>query len=136
MLAINRYDQRIDFRCNMEMKMYLISIDQDHSLYIRDLINKHRIESGDPKLIDQEIQKHTKIIQELRDKKKSKPINQDKIKDLLQHHAPNYKKNASDRSDSQRIKFIEMSIMPGLKKLGWKGKPIEIDEILLNWPEG
>lgn len=135
MLAINKYDQRIDFRCTLELKMYLIGIDHDHSLYIRDLINKDRIEKGDPKLIDIEIKKYNEKIQDLRNKKNNKTINQDKITEILNKHADNYKQNASQRSETQRITFIARSILPSLRKLGWKGEPREIDEILLNWPE-
>jgi len=113
------------------MKLFLIGLDGDHSPYIRDLINKDRIETGDPKLIDQEIQKYTQKIEDLKEKKKLSSFDALKVEEIIKKHAPAYKENASSRSEFQRFQFIERSIMPELKKCGYKGKPDQIDELLL-----
>ncbi len=132
---ITSYNHRVDIRCDKEMKLYLIGLEGDHSPYIRDLIIRDRLEQGDPKLIDQEIQKLDKRIQELKELKKAKPANQDKIQELLEYHAPGFKQNAMHRTERQRFNFIEKAILPNLKKLGFKGTVEEIDNLLIDWGE-
>lgn len=129
------YDHRLEIRCDKEMKLYLIGLEDDHSPYIRNLIIKDRMEKGDPKLIDQELQKLNKRVQELKELKKAKPANQDKIHELLEYHAPNFKQNAMTRTEAQRFRFIEGAIMPNIRKLGFKGTVEEIDNLLIDWGE-
>lgn len=108
---------------------------ENYSLYIRNLIIKDRTEKGDPKLIDQEIQKCTQKIKELKELKKVKPGNEAKINELLEYHAPNFKQNALRRTDDQRYRFIEKAILPNLKRLGYTGTTKDIDDLLMYWGE-
>lgn len=113
------------------MKMYLIGMDQDHSHYIRDLIDRDRLDRLDSTIINNKIKEHQKAIKDLQGLKKEKTQDDVRIKELLEYHAPNYKRNAERRLESQRIHFIEKAIMPQLRKYGFKGSPEEIDKLLL-----
>lgn len=124
---------QINIRCDREMKIFLLNIG-DYSQYIRNLINNDRLARSDPKFINSKIEEHKQEIQRLQDLKKQKSFDRDKINELFIHHAPNYKRNAATRSDTQRCDWIERVLKPQLKKLGFKGSIEEIDEILLNWP--
>jgi len=125
---------QINIRCGHEMKMYLLNMD-NYSNYVRELVDRDRLDRLDSTLINNKIKEHQEAIKELQGLKKTKSVDQDKIQELLAYHAPAFKQNAMVRSETQRIRFIEKAIMPGLKKLGYKGSPQEIDEILINWPE-
>ena len=127
--------QQVLFRCDKEMKIFLINLG-DYSIYIRDLINKDRLEKLDPKFISQKKAELKAEIKKLEDLEKTKNVDQNQIHELLSYHAPSFKQNAPFRTDAQRIKFIEKGILPELKRHGSKSTAKEIDEILLNWPEG
>lgn len=129
------YDQRMEFRCDKEMRQYLLGLNEDQSKYIRDLINQDRLKKADPKIIDQKIEEHKQEIQKLQNIKKIKPDYDKKIQEFLTFHAPNYKLNAPHRREAQRVQFIEKAIMPNLKKWGYTGTVQDIDNLLLNWPE-
>lgn len=116
------------------MKIYLTNM-ENPSAYIRDLVDRDRLDRLDSTLINNKIKEHQEAIKELQDLKKVKPGKEKEIHDFLTYHAPAFKQNATVRSETQRIRFIEKAIMPDLKKLGYKGSPQEIDELLLNWPE-
>lgn len=103
--------------------------------YLNNLIDKDRLDRLDSIFIDNKIKEHQGAIKELQDLKKVKPVNEDKIHELLGYHAPAFKQNAMTRTESQRYHFIEKMILPDLKKLGSKNKVEEIDKILLNWPD-
>jgi len=127
-------EKEVHLRVTMEEWQYLGALD-NHSLYIRDLIIKDRLDRLDHKIIDIKILEHKQAIKHLEELKKSKVSHEKEIKELLEYHSTNYKQNADVRSEYQRIRFIEKSIMPNLKKLGYKGSPQDIDELLLKWPE-
>lgn len=127
------YDQRIEVRCDKEMKRYLEDLDIDSSKYVRDLITKDRIEKGDPNVVDPKIEWHKKEIKKLEDIKKTKVAFEKEAHEFLEYHSKNYKINATHRTEVQRIKFIEKAIMPTLKKYGYNRTPEEIDDLLLNW---
>lgn len=116
------------------MKLYILSID-NYSQYLRDLVDNDRTLKRDPEIIRRKIEEHQQIIRDLKELKKAKPLDQNKINDLLKYHAPNYKNNAVTRTELQRHKFIEKAILPELKKLGFTGSPNDLDEILLNYPD-
>jgi len=134
---ITLYDRRMEFRCDKEMELYLRELNiGERSLYIRDLINKDRLDRLDPKIIDNKIREHEAEIKQLKALKGTKKVNENKIQELLNYHAPNYKQNAMVRTEGQRIRFIKQAIMPQLKKAGSTATAEEIDDILINWPEG
>jgi len=108
----------------------------NYSQYVRDLINKDRLDRLDHNVINNNIREHEAQIKHLKALKGSKKVNEDKIQELLAYHAPNYKINAQVRTESQRIRFLENSILKDLKKAGSTATAAEIDEILINWPEG
>ena len=118
------------------MYVYLHGID-DCSKYLRELITRDRISNLDPSYIASKINKLNNEIKQLNELKASNfiDINNIEINKLLKYHAPNYKRNATSRTEDNRHFFIKKAIMPGLKKLGFKGSPQEIDELLLNYPE-
>lgn len=106
-----------------------------YSEFCRNAIIKEIQLVNNDQYANDQIQYHQNKIKEWKEKKKAKPINEDKIQELLAYHAPAFKKNAEVRSETQRLRFIEKSILPTLKKLGYQGSPQKIDETLLNWPE-
>ena len=108
---------------------------ENYSLYINNLIDKDRLDRLDHKIIDHKIREHEAEIKQLKALKGSKKVNEDKIHELLACHAPNYKQNAPMRTEGQRFRFIEKSILPQMKKAGSKATPHEIDELLINWPD-
>ena len=127
-------EKDIHLRVSMEEKLYLDSL-ENQSLYIRDLINKDRLDRLDNTFIDNKIKEHQESIKELQSLKKVKTSNEKDIHELLAYHAPAFKQNAVARSQAQRIRFIDKMILPDLKKLGSKISIQQIDELLLNWPE-
>lgn len=126
---------QINIRCDKEMKRYLEDLNIDYSKYIRDLVDKDRLEKRDPEFIKQKRMELKQELEKLDELEKSKIVNEDKIRELLAYHAPAFKQNAQVRTEGQRIHFLENSIMKDLKKLGSKNTPEEIDKILLNWPD-
>ena len=114
--------------------MYLHGVG-NYTQYLIELIDRDRLDRLDSTLINNKIKEHQEAIKELQSLKKTKSVDQAKIHELLAYHAPAFKQNAMVRSETQRIRFIEKAILPGLKKLGFKGSPSEIDDILINWPE-
>jgi len=126
----------MEFRCDKEMELYLRELNiGERSIYMRDLINKDRLDRLDHKIIDHKIREHEAQIKHLKALKGSKKVNEDKIQELLAYHAPNYKINAQVRTEAQRIRFIENSMLKDLKKVGSTATAAEIDELLINWPE-
>lgn len=119
------------------MQMYRDHLEtkDNYSAWIRESMEEKLQREGDSKFIDIKIQEHKQEIQRLQGLKKTKPSNEKEIHELLAYHSMNYKENAPHRSEAQRLRFIEKSILPTLKKLGYQGSPQEIDETLLNWPE-
>jgi DNA integrity scanning protein DisA with diadenylate cyclase activity len=129
------FDQRIEIRMDKDMRRYLLDLEQDASKYIRTLVDKDRLEKRDPEFIKQKRMELKQELEKLDELEKSKIVNEDKIRELLAYHAPAFKQNAQVRTEGQRIRFLENSIMKDLKKLGSKNTPEEIDKILLNWPD-
>lgn len=114
----------------------ILIIKDNYSEFVRTACWEKLQMEGDQTLLKAEKQKLQGRIKEIDGKLKGKPVDQDKIQELLAFHAPNYKESAPYRIESKRLKFIEMTILPKLKRAGYKGTPTEIDELLLNWPEG
>ena len=118
------------------MKMFLIGMDQDHSQYLRELVDRDRLDRLDKSYINSKRAELKAELKKLEDLEKSKHIDQSKIHELLKFHSTNYRRNAEEgRSEVHRIGFIEKQIMPKIKKLGYQGSPHEVDQLLLNWPE-
>lgn len=126
-------EKEIHLRVTMDQWRYLAEM-ENQSLYIRDLINKDRLDRLDHNIIDHKIKEHEAEIKQLKALKGSKKVNDGKIHELLNYHAPNYKLNAPMRTEGQRFRFIEKSILPQMKRAGSKATPHEIDELLINWP--
>lgn len=118
----------------MEEWQYLGSL-ENHSLYIRNLIQKDRLERIDHNFIVQKKAELNAEIKKLDELLKVKNVDQGKIPEILSYHAPSFKQNSATRSEIQRIRFIEKMIQPQLKKYGSKSTAAEIDQLLLNWPE-
>jgi len=118
----------------MDLWKYLGEL-PDKTDYITKLIDRDRLDRLDTIVINNKIKEHQEAIKDLQGLKKTKTVDQDKIHELLQYHAPKYKLQAPNRLESERIRFLEKAIMPNLKRLGFKGSPQEIDELLINWPE-
>jgi len=114
--------------------MYLHQL-ENATEYIHNLIIKDRLERGDPEFINQQIQKKKEEIQKLQDLKKQGSINQEEIHKILKFYAKNYQNQAMSRTDNQRYRFCEKTVLPNLKKFGYKGSSKDIDDILLNFPE-
>lgn len=125
---------QINIRCGHEMKMYLLDMD-NYSDYIRDLVDRDRLDRLDHNLINNKIREHEAEIKQLRALKGSKKVNEDKIHELLAYHAPRYKLQAPNRTEGERFRFIENSILKDLKKAGSTATLHEIDELLINWSD-
>ncbi len=117
------------------MKLYLIGLDKDHSTYIRELINQDRLKNCDTNFINNKISKYRNEIKKLEDLKKQGSINQEKINKILNFHAKHYQENALRRTENQKYNFLKKTIMPQIKRFGYKGTIEELDQVLLNWSE-
>jgi len=118
------YDQRIDVRVDKETKMYLIGMDQDHSVYIRRLIEEDRIKNSDNNIINTKIKDLEEEIKKLKQLKKQGKVATDQVRELLQHHY-NLFLNRNEGiflSDGQNINWIKAQVVPDLKKAGCKIK--------------
>lgn len=125
-------DYQINFRTTQEKFMFLHEF-ENYTEFLNNLIDDHLIKINDKKYIDSKIIYYEQEIKKLKDQKKLKNVDQSKINELLSYHAPNYKKNAPFRSESQRFKFLEKAVRPQLKKYGYTGSMEELDNLLLKW---
>ena len=117
--------------------MYIELIKRDnYSMWIRDRIEAGFIKEGNGNYLKYKIKEHEDAIKELKDQLENNGNKDQEIKELLAYHAPTYQQNALYRSEAQRHKFLEKSVMPQLKKLGCKQTTAEIDDILINFPTG
>lgn len=126
---------QINIRCEKEMKRYLEDLDIDYSKYVRDLINKDRIEKRDPELIKNQIKNKKDEIKQLEDLLVSPHPMMNQVMELLGKHAKGFKENAGHRTVEQRHRFIKDMILPEIKKYGFNKTVDEIEQLLLSFPD-
>lgn len=100
------------------MKIYLMDMD-NHSQYIRDLIDKDRIEKGDPKIIKAKIEEYNQAIKELENRVKIDHERNAKIQECLTVWYHTFV--SQDRLMYERhfnLTWISDKVLPELKKLG------------------
>lgn len=124
---------QINFRCDLEMKLYLIQMG-DYSKYIRDLINNDRLDNRDTKFINKQIIEYEQKIKELKELKKKPIVDQNKINECLTYWNRVFK-NYLFKTKDELKKEIEKKVMPNLKKLHYSGSSDEVAELFLNWPK-
>ena len=116
------------------MKLYLDTLD-DQSKYIRDLIDRDRLEKRDPVYLKQRKAELKAELKKLEDLEKIKPIEQEKINDCLKHwHEVFEFQTYKDKEEF--TKTIEKRVLPIIKKFGYTGSSKDLCELFLNWKEG
>ena len=124
------YDQRIEFRGTKEIKMYLMTM-ENHSDYIRGLIEKDRFEQRDPTFLNQRIKDYEQKIKDIRVLKKTKRVDSEHVKEILQFGYETYLKDRTELKDNYNISWIKARVISALKDRGCTYYKAE--EILEDW---
>ena len=111
------------------MKMYLMDMG-DYSSYIRDLINKDRLDRLDKSYINSKRAELKAELKKLEDLEKTKRINQDKINECLKYWNDVFK-NKTFLDDKELERSIEKRVLPNLKKLGYTGSASDVSKLFL-----
>jgi len=97
--------------------MYLHEM-ENYSEYLNELIDKDRLEKGDPKFLDQQIKDHEQAIKDLKVLKKTKREDSEKVKEILQFGYKTYLKDRTEIEDRYNISWIKARIITALKDHG------------------
>lgn len=106
---------------------------ENSAQYLHDLIDRDRLDRLDSTFIDSKIEYHNNKVKEWKEKKKAKSINQEEIDKIFDFHAKRYQDQATVRSEKQCFDFLKRTVIPEIKRFGWKGTPEELDKILIDW---
>jgi len=130
---ITRFDKNIIIRVPKEMYFELIKRD-NYSEWARTAFETKFEKENNGSFLDHKIKQHQEEIQRLKELKKQPSIKTEEINKILESYAPSYQQQAMTRSENQRLNFVNRTILPEIKRFGFKGSPQEIDDILINWP--
>lgn len=104
----------------MDLKMILLQ-KENYSEFCRYAIIEKLDRENDQQLIDSEIKKHEDKIRELKDRKKGKNYDKNKVNEILNKYYDQFKSSGRDTAeDYMVISWINRSIMPELRAAGCK----------------
>ncbi|MBA7496553.1 hypothetical protein ES702_07162 [subsurface metagenome] len=100
------------------MKLYLIGMDQDHSVYIRDLVNKDRLDRLDSIYIKKRREELQEEIKKLDESVKVSREDTDQVKQILEMAQKVYSNYTKDPglNISNFKTYLRSNILPKLKK--------------------
>jgi hypothetical protein len=97
-------------------------------MYLESLVIEDRIKKNDIKFIDQQISIKQQEIKELKERKKVKPAQEDKIKECIATWKQNYE-NKTFLNEFHLENSIKKHVMPNLVKLGYTGSAHDVAKI-------
>ena len=108
----------------------------DKTKYITNLIDKDRLDRLDSTFIKKRREELKEEIKKLDDLEKNKKILDKKnIHDFLKKRVKHFKEVSPRSSKEDRIRFIDKTMMPELRKYGFNETPEYVEKLLLDWPE-